>query len=368
MSESEDKLNILVNKISKLFEAKQINEENAQQYINSLIQLIDGNLSDTSKLSAYNLMSNLAQELPWGKEKLVQIADYLQKILELDPTRTELYYQIAEAYELYDYPKAIEYFNKVYDLNPDPWYLLRIGNLYRLMNLDKFAIDYYQLCLKNDYVDSNIYSSLGEAYISIGDSIKARKYLLKALDMKVASDDDLNRINNNLFWAEMGTTTKLINRFIKKKNSETIQPSYSSPFEGRFISIEGDELDVTRGNITTENIEYLMLFNEVERDRIGFFLDANLDFDLTGFVFRHQESPNNIDYQVTFHPFRIEAKESDTIYWKEDHWRLIFSKVGAKVIDPELLFKEFLVLLDNFEKMGLEIIPNLKEIITSKFN
>ena len=137
--------------------------------------------------------------------------EYSLKALDISPTFVRTYYEIAQAYlNKKDYQKAIEWFEKVVELNPDVklshWYLgvtlaqagqlqkgaqvvensgyeyksnetdaLRMVDLYfRLGNYKKLA-EIYEALVKLNPRDPQYYASLAAAYKGIGEIEKAIK-------------------------------------------------------------------------------------------------------------------------------------------------------------------------------------------------
>ena len=114
-----------------------------------------------------------------------QAIEYYQKVLQLNPNLAEAYYNLGLAYgSLGQYQKAIEYFQKSIQLDPnlaEAYYFL--GNAYVRLGQYQQAIEYYQKSLQLNPNDASAYNNLGLAYRKIGQYQKAIEYCQKALQL-----------------------------------------------------------------------------------------------------------------------------------------------------------------------------------------
>ncbi len=97
--------------------------------------------------------------------------EYSMKALELSPTFVRTYFEIAQAYlNKKDYPKAIEFFQKAVDLNPDTGISHGYLGAAKIESGDLSGAEDLQRAIENNYAPRDEdFARLVNAYIKIGD-------------------------------------------------------------------------------------------------------------------------------------------------------------------------------------------------------
>lgn len=359
MNKNEFELNAIEEKIKKLLETKQLDPNNAEEYINSILAFVNNNIPKEKLTSVYNLIVELARKMSSGRKKWAIQSDYLEKILELNPERKELHYWIAEANEFWNFEKAIKHFELAYSLKQDSQLLFRIGNIYGRMENHKSAIKYFKECIEKGYENSAVLSNLGEAYLYINDFLNARFWLYEALEIE-KDEESVERINKILFIAHTGSITFLLNKLIRDKNLVSIKPGYHSFDEGNFKTSIGEDFSIWRFDADEANTEVIRIYDE-KSNAIGLWLDSSSGIVLRGFVFRHQLVPDNIQYLINIQPRWAEEinVNSDSNESNSEQ-----RNVQKRNIDLKFAMKEYGKLESSLSKSGLEIIPDLENILS----
>jgi len=107
------------------------NPEDPEGKIKLLEDQLAANPNDVTVLIA---LSSAYKELG-GKDNLLKAASYLERVLSVDPNRSEVYLGLANIYlsdEVADYAKAVEVLNKATQVDPDnPELFLKLGLVQR---------------------------------------------------------------------------------------------------------------------------------------------------------------------------------------------------------------------------------------------
>ncbi len=105
-----------------------------------------------------------------------------QKALLLNPEATEVYYNLASAYQILGQnQKAVEYFKKLVKANPqDLDVLFNLGAIYHSLEEYEKALLYFEKLLEIFPDDSETHAFLGTSYYALGQFKKAKTSLNKA--------------------------------------------------------------------------------------------------------------------------------------------------------------------------------------------
>lgn len=358
--QSNNSLDAFVRDIQKAYDAKNIDQTDAMNYIKIIEYKLRDKISQTQKLSGYKLIDKLIHLLPPSREKWETKIKNLKMILESESDNAATYSMIADCYEIIgEHQRAIEYFKKAYDLDPNPFYLSRIGMRYRLLNDNKSAIQYYTSCIEKGDDSADTYKELGEAYLATGDIYKARFNLNKALNLGLDEEDGSRARKSLNLIEELNDTTDLLNNFLAQKNSKPIIPSYLSPGEGKFETYKGNQFNVWRFPAEEyEGTEVIRIYDN-DSNAIGFWFGEEDNIILFGFVFRHKNTPKDIQYLVTIKPPRFEELDTGKMIPRENSDIMDPQK---RNIDPLLTYKEFKKLKINLKTAGIEIISDFTDI------
>ena len=136
--------------------------------------------------NAYLLMGNAYNYLKNYDESI----RFYNQALKLDPSYAEANGNLAityrEAGKFYgeqqgNLPKALEYLNKAYQMNPNDYDTLRLlGVAYGISQNNALAIDYFTKAMNMKPDDADAIFNLGTAYFQAGDQATATEFFNKA--------------------------------------------------------------------------------------------------------------------------------------------------------------------------------------------
>jgi len=167
---------------------------NAKQALNIIEDLRKGKISDSY---AKNLFKG-AYYFSLGEYQ--KSIDSYEKILEIDPNSSEVYYNLGSAYQaLGGFNEAIIYFKKLSRLySQDIEIYFKLGVCYYGLNKHKQAINYFEKVIDITPEDPESLTLLGISYYSIGKHNKGKDIITQAKDL-------YEEYGDNKKAAELGT-------------------------------------------------------------------------------------------------------------------------------------------------------------------
>jgi len=116
------------------------------------------------------------------------------KTLEVDPSRTFVYFLLAGSYYLDDgdFDKSKEFYIKAHEMNPDePYYLLKFGNFLLANDLEEEAWIYYNKILNAKRKDKVLLYNIGIHALVDKKNNVAEKFLKQATQLPNFSKDEI---------------------------------------------------------------------------------------------------------------------------------------------------------------------------------
>jgi len=218
----------IVNNKDKLRELAEVKKKANDAYaeIERLkIQLAEAK-SDADQLrltKAYNKETDILSATEWfnkgynagvNKEYDKAISFFL-RVIELNPDNFNTYYNLGKSYgEQGNFPKAIEFYEKSIELDPDyAWAYNDLGFAYYNQGNITKAIQLYEKSLEIDPDNAFIYINLGKAYEDQDNLTKAIELYEKSIELD--PDHAMTYNNLGLAYYNQGNITKAIQLYEK---------------------------------------------------------------------------------------------------------------------------------------------------------
>jgi len=152
---------------------------NVKQALNIIEDLRKGKISDSY---AKNLFKGAYY---FSLREYQKSIDSYEKILEIDPNSSEIYYNLGSAYQaLGEFNEAIGYFKRLLQLySQDIEIHFKLGVCYYSLNKHKHAINYLEKVIDITPEDPESLTLLGLSYYSIGQNDKGKDIIAQAKDL-----------------------------------------------------------------------------------------------------------------------------------------------------------------------------------------